>query len=251
LRQPAHFCGLVSLRPSNGRVPRATDAGADDPRTVAGPIARYVRDVELVSDVVSGYACADPWSLPLPRSAPDRVELKGLRVALHTSNGIVTPTEETVACVQRSALALEQAGANVEMQTPPDLPMAWQLTLDYWRHDRKEGTLEEYFAFQERWDQYRKVMHRWMSRWDLIVCPVEAFPAPRSGSASSQTFTYMAPYSLLGWPCAAVPAGSSAQALPIGVQLVAGPWRDDVVLRAAAAIESALGGFRPPSQVGL
>jgi amidase len=149
--------------------------------------------------------------------------------------------------VHRSAVALEQAGAHVEEKPPPDLPAAWQLTLDYWRHDRKEGTLEEYLAFQERWEQYRNVTHAWMSQWDLILCPVEAFPAPRSGSPSSECFTYTAPYSLLGWPCAAVPAGHCAQGLPIGVQLVSGPWRDDVVLAAAASIESALGGFRPPA----
>jgi amidase len=247
LRQPAHFCGLVALRPSNGRVPRATDAGSNDPRTVAGPIARYVRDVSLVLNVASGHDWADPQSLPLPRTEPDRVELKGLRVAWHASNGIVLPTAETVACVQRAAAALEQAGAQVEERAPPELPAAWQLTLDYWRHDRKEGTLHEYLAFQERWERYRTVTHAWMSQWDLILCPVEAFPAPRSGSPNSESFTYTAPYSLLGWPCAAVPAGSSAQALPIGVQLVSGPWRDDVVLAAAARIEAALGGFRPPA----
>jgi Asp-tRNA(Asn)/Glu-tRNA(Gln) amidotransferase A subunit family amidase len=82
---------------------------------------------------------------------------------------------------------------------------------------------------------------------DLILCPAEASPAPRRGSTTWETFTYTAPYSLLGWPCAVVPAGDSAQVLPIGVQLISGPWRDDVVLAAAGCIESALGGFRPPS----
>jgi amidase len=251
LRQPAHFCGLVALRPSNGRVPRGTDPDANDPRTVAGPIARYVGDVALALALAGGHDWADPWSLPMPCSEPGRIPLQGLKVAWHASNGIVAPTAETEACVLRAAAALERAGARLVEQSPPELPSAWQLTLDYWRHLRKEGSLSEYFAFQERWERYRTVTHAWMSDWDLILCPVEAFPAPRSGSASGATFTYTAPYSLVGWPCAVVPAGNSAQSLPIGVQLVAGPWRDDVVLAAAQCIESALGGFRPPSFTGL
>jgi amidase len=89
-------------------------------------------------------------------------------------------------------------------------------------------------------------MYGWMSKWDLILCPVEAFPAHVSGPVSDATFTYTAPYSLVGWPCAVVPAGN-VSALPIGVQLVSGLWRDDVVLAAAACIESALGGFLRPS----
>jgi amidase len=60
-------------------------------------------------------------------------------------------------------------------------------------------------------------------------------------------FTCTTPFSLVGWPCAVVRAGTSPEGLPIGVQLVAGPWRDDVALAAALRIEVAMGGWqRPP-----
>ena len=58
--------------------------------------------------------------------------------------------------------------------------------------------------------------------------------------------SYTTPYSLTGWPAATVRAGSSPEGLPIGVQLVAHPWRDDVALAAAAEVEHALGGYQPP-----
>jgi amidase len=59
-------------------------------------------------------------------------------------------------------------------------------------------------------------------------------------------FIYTLPFSLTGYPCVVVRAGTSPEGLPIGVQVVAGPWRDDVALAAAQHIETALGGWRPP-----
>jgi amidase len=57
---------------------------------------------------------------------------------------------------------------------------------------------------------------------------------------------FTSPHSLTGWPAATVRCGSSPEQLPIGVQIVARPWRDDVALAAAAALERALGGWRAP-----
>jgi len=60
------------------------------------------------------------------------------------------------------------------------------------------------------------------------------------------SFGYTMTYNATGWPAAVVRAGTSAEGLPIGVQIVAAPGREDVALAAAKHVESALGGFRPP-----
>jgi amidase len=52
-------------------------------------------------------------------------------------------------------------------------------------------------------------------------------------------------YNLTGWPAAVVRAGTSPEGLPIGVQIVAPPWREDVVLAVAGSIETAFGGWQP------
>src|SRR5919197_2077556 len=104
LRQPAHYCGVATLRPSNGRVPRGTDAeGTNDPRTAAGPLARSVEDLALALRVISGFDWEDPTSLPVPLGDDRAVLLEGQRVAVHTDNGIVPPTAETVAAVVAAA----------------------------------------------------------------------------------------------------------------------------------------------------
>jgi amidase len=54
-------------------------------------------------------------------------------------------------------------------------------------------------------------------------------------------------FNLTGWPAAVVPAGATPRGLPIGVQIVARPWREDVALAVAEVLQQALGGWqRPP-----
>src|SRR5262249_31864809 len=66
LRMPAHCCGIATLRPSNGRVPRASDAaGTNDPRTAAGPLARSVEDLALALEIIQGFDWEEPTTLPI------------------------------------------------------------------------------------------------------------------------------------------------------------------------------------------
>jgi amidase len=59
-------------------------------------------------------------------------------------------------------------------------------------------------------------------------------------------FSYTVPYSLTGWPSVVVRAGTSPEGLPIGVQITARPWREDVALTVAEYIETQLGGWQAP-----
>ena len=58
--------------------------------------------------------------------------------------------------------------------------------------------------------------------------------------------SYTMTYNLTGWPVAVVRAGTSPEGLPIGVQVVARPWHEDVALAVAKHIENVLGGWQPP-----
>ena len=241
-RLPAHFCGIAALKPTAGLVPVTgvlDDLGQigalADPRTQVGILARRVEDVAALLGVATGSEVA-------------LGEVRGLRVAVHTDNGLDTPTAETVAAVEAAADALAAAGARLEHALHPG--GGHELTIDVWRSYGDEMSAAELYAILRRWDAYRALMLAWFEGRDLILCPVFPEPARRHGDMNrpgeTDPTSYTTPYSLTGWPAATVRAGSSPEGLPIGVQLVAHPGRDDVALAAAQAVEEALGGFREP-----
>lgn len=249
LRIPAHYCGVATLRPSNGRVPRGTDAaGSNDPRTAAGPLARSVEDLELALRAIEGSDPGDPTTLPLAPCPPMPAGLAGLRAALFTDNGLIPADADTARVVVDAGLALQRAGVDVEEAALPDLQEAWRITLEYWRWCGEEGAVADYFRFLERWDRYRALAAAFLSRFDLILCPVEAVPAyRRDAGGPDPSFSYTTPFSLIGWPCGVVRGGATAEGVPIGVQIAARPLRDEIALAAMRRVETALNGWQAPS----
>ena len=255
VRLPAHFCGLAAIKPTAGRVPVTgviDDEGPigalSDPRTQVGPLARAVADVALLLRLVAGPDGSDGGVAPVALGDPAAVDVGALHVALHVDNGLATPTAETVAAVRDAAAALRGAGARVEEAAPPG--GGHELTLEIWRSYGDEMRAGDLYRVLRRWDAYRAEMLAFADRFDLIVCPVFPGPARPHGGMNVpgeiEPTSFTTPASLTGWPAATVRAGTSPEGLPIGVQLVARPWRDDVALAAALAVERALGGYRAP-----
>jgi amidase len=95
-------------------------------------------------------------------------------------------------------------------------------------------------------------MLSFLAQYDVILCPVDPYPAWPHGFTAQEGFppegvtAYTKPFSMAGWPSVVVRAGSTVEGLPIGVQVVAGPWREDLALVVAQAIEAALGGWQQP-----
>jgi amidase len=105
-----------------------------------------------------------------------------------------------------------------------------------------------------RLDLFRSAMLAFMENYDVILCPVSSEPAPPHGAtfaderfpAYAPMFSYTMTYNMTGWPGAVVRAGTSPEGLPIGVQIVARPWREDVALAVAQSIETVFGGWQRP-----
>jgi amidase len=250
IRLPAHYCGIAALKPTAGLIPStgayALPGGLTDPRSQVGPMARFVSDLVLTLPVLIGPDGVDSGVVPVPlaRRTPN---LKGLKVAWYADDGMAKPTHAITTVVRSAAHALAKAGCEVTEARPPGLHEAHQVTLGYWGDKRMSHE-----RLYKRWDAFRTVMLGFMSGFDLIVTSVAPDIAPlyRSKYVASQLFSYTIPYSLSGNPCVVVRAGTSSEGMPIGVQVVARNWHDDVALRAAQAIERALGGWRPASVVG-
>lgn len=281
IRLPTHFCGIAGIKPTSGRVPRTGHIvpyglGALDSLTQIGPMARFVEDLVLALPIISGPDWRDPAIVPMPLKDPSEVDIGGLRVAMHTDNGVMTPTEETIGAVKDAAGVLADLGVEVAEKRPEALGVvadlnasgadgrAWtQRLLD------KAGTTEKHPWLQRRFDEaeplstadftallekidaYRSEMLAFMEGYDAILCPVAAYPAPEHGRTFDESlkngFTYTSAYNITGWPGAVVRGGTSSEGLPIGVQIVARPWREDVALALAQRVEAALGGWRRPS----
>jgi len=250
IRMPAHYCGIAALKPTTGLVPStgayALPGGLTDPRSQVGPMARFVSDLMLTLPLLIGPDGVDSAVVPVPL-AKRTPKLAGLRVAWYSDDGIAKPTQAISAAVRAAARALGDAGCTVTEARPPALREAHQVTLGYWGDKRM--THERLYR---RWDAFRTEILGFMSDFDLIVSPVAPDIAPpyRSKVVPTNMFSYTIPYSLTGNPCVVVRAGSSHEGLPIGVQVIAQNWHDDIALRGAHAIERALGGWRPASVVG-
>ena len=95
------------------------------------------------------------------------------------------------------------------------------------------------------WDRFKIDMAAFLDDVDVVVSPVATVPAPLHGTTFDQlgAFGYASVHNLTGWPVAVVRAGTSPEGLPIGVQVAAGMWREDVALAVAARLETALGSF--------
>lgn len=144
------------------------------------------------------------------------------------------------------------------------------------RHFSTEGLLqgleaavkESDFGFDRQLEllgtlqQYREEMMRFIGNYDAILSPVTNQPAwphpdptkPQNDSGKedwasikARTGGFCVAYNLTGWPAAVVRAGTSPEGLPIGVQIAAKPWKDNVALAVAGVIENKLGGWKPPS----
>ncbi len=280
IRLPSHFCGITGIKPTSGRVPRTGHAippgSLLDSLTQVGPMARYVEDLALLLPLIAGPDGRDPFVAPVPLGEPNAVVLKGLRGTFHTDNGIQTPTPEIDEAVRSSVNALTEAGVQFEEKRPPGIEETIELFPNLLRGwdggawarllleradtpldqtslqaqiEAKTATPDEVVRLIDRWDHFRVLMLAFLDNYDMIIAPVNAYSAIPHGTFRERYsgFSYTMTYNLTGWPGAVVRVGTSQDGLPIGVQIVARPWREDVALAIAQHVEKTFGGWqRPP-----
>ncbi|MBS1888691.1 MAG: amidase [Actinobacteria bacterium] len=284
IRVPSHFCGIVGLRPTVGRVP---DTGFWPPTratgmmdlSCVGPMGRYVDDLELLLPIIAGADDRDPYAVDVPLGHSREQAVGSMRIGVYEHDGASPTTPATREAVRRAAAALAELGCAVEEVPAPDQGEATALFFAALAADggaslrRHCGSAERhhpqfqalldsfpqasppataFFDLQERFYAFRGRIRRWVGEFDAVLCPVVAGPAPRHGEPPAgiaadrymahEAFHYVHTYAVAGLPAASVPAGSDGH-LPIGVQVVAAPYREDRVLAVARALERALGGF--------
>lgn len=247
LRIPAAYCGVTCLKPTHGRVPNTgaynQPGGLADPRTQIGPITRRTEDLLLITQVLSGPDASDSNVVPMPWRNPANVDVSTLRVAFFTEDPVAPVEHEVKQAVGAAAQALARAGATVKPELPLHFVTNSYEVNDFWQDmaGAPGRTWVELFAM---WDYFRTDMLQFMQNYDAILCPVDHHVAPPVRRRDPNRFRYTVPFSLTGFPCTVVRTATSPDGLPIGVQIAAAPWREDIAVVLAGVLEREFGGWR-------
>jgi amidase len=277
VRYPAYCCGLAGIRPTLGRVPAYNQTAADERppamqlMSVQGPLARRVRDVRLGLAAMSARDPRDPWWTPAPLVGEPVA--RPLRVALTVDPAKQGVHADVAAATRAAGNALASAGYAVEEVEPPAVDAVAQtwalLVINEMRHFslpfiRKYGgeqinrsvdltlaqvpdlDLEGYAKSLGLRSRHVREWTLFMERYPLVVGPVSTEPpflvgfdtesAARSAEVALAQRLLVA-VNLLGFPAVSVPTGV-AGGVPLGVQVIAARYREDLALDAAEVIEA-------------
>lgn len=270
IRIPAAFCGLVGLKPTWGRTSLAGAIPLSWSLDHLGPLTRSVADAATLLAILSGPDPRDGRTLrPMPPFTAEGLDagVHGLRVGVVREDGSGKPLAdaERLAAVRRGAEMLAAAGAEVIELDVPELDglrvigtailgmeasafhLPWlQTRLDDYGEFPRQRLLAN-FAYEPgafiRAQQGRAVLRRAIGERlagvDLLALPIHAGPVPNLGVPANNGLAI--PFNCLGWPAISLPAGRGSDGLPLALQLVARPWQEISLLRAAYVIEQGLG----------
>ncbi len=275
VRIPAAFCGISALKPTFGRV-AVHPPGLFGTLSHVGPMARSVRDLALLMNVIAHPDVRDPWSLP--SSDADYLDgivgsLDGVRIAFSPDLGYVRVEPEIAQLVQKAAEGFEQLGAIVD-QIEPCVNKPEEMLRTIWyasaaeivrsisksrrRHmdqglvaiaaeGERISALDLIEAERQRLD-YAAQMDRLMENHDVLLTPTMPLAAfssgvevpegwPHSRWFTWSPFTY--PFNLTRQPALSVPCGFVSGDLPAAIQIVGKRHADALVLHVAAAYQDA------------
>ena len=279
LRNPAHCCGIASIKPSTGVVPDAQYFITEDMTLAAqlmlnqGVMARTIADVRAGFGVIAGAHPRDPVSVPATLRDLGDGEKLTIAVMAEPPGGSTHPG--VAAVVRKAADALANAGHRVVEVTPPEFELAcatWgaqmngELTpnLPILESVMGEGGqaflkltqlamphvgLPELLAAQMQRNGLGRKWGLWFEEYPILLCPTWTQPAfvydadiadAAGAAATVELMRPVLPPNLLGLPAVVVPAGM-ADDLPVGVQVVGARYTDLRCLAIAEQIETACG----------
>jgi aspartyl-tRNA(Asn)/glutamyl-tRNA(Gln) amidotransferase subunit A len=279
IRIPASFCGVVGLKPTFGRVSARGVLPLSASMDHVGPITRTVRDAAIAFQAMVD----DPSGYVPPADA----EIRGLRIGVPRNFYFERIDVEVGLAVRTAVQTAAAIGARViEIDVPdmealnaaartiqlPEASAAWKAYLgrreDFGADVRalleqgRDVSAVDYLDAQRRRHRIGSEFARLWGQVDCIFTPATPIPAPkigqkevRIGGAMEEVRTAATRLTrgmnALGLPALSMPCGFTKSGLPVGLQMIAPPRAEDLLLRVAAAMEDALGvSTRQPPATG-
>jgi AtzE family amidohydrolase len=272
IRVPAAFCGVFGLKPTFGRLSRRGVTPFVHSLDHVGPFARSVEDLALAYDVCQGPDPADPdCANRAAASVIPELTVSSLDLRVGVLDGWFTDTARPDVCEALAAVAETlKATAGASMTGAKTARAAafcitasegGALHLENLRArpgDFDPATRDRLIAGAMEPARFVANAHRFRAlflaqvlelfgQFDVLIAPTTPFSAPRIGqptielggaevSVRANAGVYTQPLSFIGLPVMSVPVRTS-HPMPLGVQLIAPPWREDLLFRIAARLE--------------
>jgi aspartyl-tRNA(Asn)/glutamyl-tRNA(Gln) amidotransferase subunit A len=279
IRMPAHFCGVTGLKTTCGRISRAGAMPLSQSLDTVGPLARTAGDCALLLGLMAGADPEDPTcsTAPVPDyMAATTGSLKGIKIGVPTSFYVDDLDAEVAKVLDDTIATLKREGCEIIQVELPDqrqLTAACQLVLateaaayhKRWLIERPQdygpqvlmrlqnGLAIPGVSYLEalRWRGPALAAHvAATGRVDAVLAPVAPVPAPTiaesdvgnspGAEAVIQRLTrFTRPINYLGLPALAIPAGFTANGLPVGMQLIGRSFEETTLLQIGAAFQRA------------
>lgn len=278
IRVPSSLCGIFGIKPTYGRLARTGSYLFAASFDHLGPFARTLEDLALAYDALQGADPEDhaqQWRAPEPVVGLSGVD--GLRIAVADDHFARNGHAEAFAAVEIMARALGATRRVTIPEAARGRAAAFLITMCEGANlhlpdlrsraaDFDPGTRDRFLAgalLPAHWLQqaqrvraaYRDLALKVFDEVDVVLTPATPYVAPRIGQATivvdgqeipvrPNLGVYTQPISCIGLPAMAVPladpgAAGAPGGMPIGVQLIAAPWREDLLFRVADALARA------------
>ncbi|PDW02456.1 amidase [Candidatus Viridilinea mediisalina] len=275
IRIPAAFCGIVGLKATWGRTSLAGAVPLAWSLDHGGALVRSVADAALMLALLAGPDQRDGRTLrAVPPFMPGELAggVRGLRVGLLNDDGSGKPMADAaqLGAARQAAAALASAGAEVLELPMPQLDSLRVigaaiagLEAAAFHQPWMQTRLHDYGPFMRqrllaacaygpgafiRAQQARAALRRdaatIFAQVDILIGPIHPGPVPALGVPANNGLAI--PINCLGWPALTLPVDLGSDGMPLAAHLIAAPWHEALLLRAAYVVEQARGRFTKP-----
>ena len=270
IRVPSACCGVVGIKPSRGRVSMSPAGGeAWAGFGISGPMARSVRDVATLLDVMHGPVVGDPYWAPEPVTsfkAAVGIAPRHLRIGMISKTSLAKVDSDTLAALDSAAKLFEEMGHRVEpLSCDPggrmrdiavslicagvgsvpvnDISLVDPVVRALWEAGQKMSAAEYITNVTQMHNMAREIVQE-LAPYDAVISPVTSRPAVKLGTLPSHPSKYLSElpewipftfaFNATGQPALSVPNGFSKSKLPLAMQIV-GRQADEVTIIGLAA----------------